>query len=146
MPKCGFPACEHHHDARKWARTAAFTVGKCFRQIDKNSGDGRPVSTNLVVKCHSLIKRCYLAKHNIWVLNSIKLHDSLYTNELFFSNPWTRPYPGDRIVETLNCRDNRAHFIHLTIKIQINAKISPSVKNDKLNWRLELELRFVLVT
>ncbi len=35
LQKCGCPTCEHHNDAR----TAAFEVGICFRQVGKQSCD-----------------------------------------------------------------------------------------------------------
>ncbi len=30
LPKCGFAACEHHHDARVRARTIAFNAHICI--------------------------------------------------------------------------------------------------------------------
>ncbi len=39
LPKRGYAACEHHHGARTCTRTAAFTVSKCFRHVDKKISD-----------------------------------------------------------------------------------------------------------
>ncbi len=50
MAKCGFAACEHPCDAQTRIH-AAFSIGKCFHHVDKNSRDG------INKKCFTIIIR-----------------------------------------------------------------------------------------